>query len=368
MSEHVHVSRPSAVYTCATGPQQVTTPLQSMPTSPAIVTELAEVTERIDAPCRIFYKKETQQPSGSFKLRGMSQVVLNGLHEARAKGKALVHTFSSSGGNAGLAAAFASASHGVSCTVVLPETSKGAISKLERLGAKVLVYGSHWGEADAYLRGSIIPSVAESVHAIYCHPFDDATLCQGHASIVDEIVSQIQDSTGKNTIEPSLVKGIVCSCGGGGLYSGIVEGLKRHASWAHVPVLVVETSQTACFNQAVKQGQVVHLQKISTLATSLASPYVSQRAFDYYSSHDTRLCTVEDLDAVRATIYHYDTFHEITEPACGATLAVSTNRKDLLTKLGPLSKEDVVIFVECGGSTLSEKDLERYRELGETEN
>lgn len=52
-----------------------------------------------------------------------------------------------SGGNAGLAAAYAAYRLGIAATVFIPEsTPASAIAKLEDMGATVVVHGSIWDE------------------------------------------------------------------------------------------------------------------------------------------------------------------------------------------------------------------------------
>lgn len=48
---------------------------------PYIQTSLSEVTDilPIKPPCRVFFKNELEQPSGSFKLRGIGHLVQNQL-------------------------------------------------------------------------------------------------------------------------------------------------------------------------------------------------------------------------------------------------------------------------------------------------
>lgn len=324
---------------------------------PAIRTDLVEVTHELDAPCRFLYKKETQQPSGSFKLRGMSKLIDQNIREA---GAGSVEVYTSSGGNAGLAAAYASKQHGVPCTVVLPMTAKkAALDKLEALGATVHVHGAHWGEADSYLKNTIIPAAGPQTRAVYCHPFDDKVLHEGHADMVDEIAEQLESLN----VKASKIKGVVCSCGGGGLYNGVVTGLRRHKALENVPVLVIETNQTPTLAETVKADKLIVLSKIDTLSTSLAAPFVAASTFDNYKSHPSTIALVDDLDAVRATVDHYDTFGEIIEPACGATVAISTHYRSLLDSFGALAPEDVVIFIVCGGATVSPETLQQYREI-----
>lgn len=328
--------------------------------APSINTTLVDVTGKYHGPCRFLFKQELEQPSGSFKLRGMSKLVAFAIENARKEGKLNVHIYTSSGGNAGIAAAFASKYNNVPCTVVLPRTTKQtALDILQSLGANIAIHGAHWGEADTYLKKVVIKETRPEILAIYCHPFDDVVLWDGHADIVDDLAIQLKQLE----VDPVHVKGIVCSCGGGGLYNGIVTGLQRNSSLSKVPVLAVETDQTPAFAESVKAGHVVTLPKVETLATSLGAPYISAKSWELYQDHTTYVKTMDDLDAVQATVDYYDEFGSLVEPACGATLAVANKRQDLLSVFGDLAPEDVIVFIVCGGSGVSKEALESYRVL-----
>ena len=120
---------------------------------------------------KVWLKVEALQPSGSFKLRGIGyacQVY---------KGKGAERFVSSSGGNAGLAVAYAGRRLKIPVTVVVPETTSARAKEmllLER--AEVLVHGVSWQEADNLARSLLTDTDA------YLHPFDDPLLWQGHAS------------------------------------------------------------------------------------------------------------------------------------------------------------------------------------------
>lgn len=328
---------------------------------PSIETTLKDVSSEIPGPCRFLFKCEYEQPSGSFKLRGMSLLIAQAIEAAEKEGKEHVEVYSSSGGNAGMAAALAASKHSKKCTVVLPKTTKQtSIDKLKDFGATVVVQGSHWGEADRYLRESIIDQLDQSkVYPVYCPPFDHPTLWKGHADLVDEIAEQLPSMN----ISPSKVKGIVLSVGGGGLYNGVVEGLARNSPLEHVPILAVETHQTPTFNEALKAGKVVVLDKIETLVSCLASPYISQKSLENYKNHPTTACMVDDLEALAGAVDFYDAFRDLVEPACGATICAATRRQDLLAAMGELQKDDVIVFVACGGAGVSLESLQEYRTL-----
>lgn len=327
--------------------------------APSILTSLVDVSDKVPGPCRFLFKNELHQPSGSFKLRGMSALVDHSIKEAKEQGKLDIHIYTSSGGNAGLAAAYASRFHGIPCTVVLPVLTKQvAIDKLLEYQANVVLQGAHWGEADLYLKNTLMAQVPTLVSAIYCHPFDNEILWDGHGDIVDEIAKQLTEMD----VHPEKVKGVVCSAGGGGLYCGIVAGLKRNKNLSKVPVLVVETHQAPTFDEAVKAGKVVTLAKVETIASSLGAPFLAEKALLNYNLHPTKLGIMDDMDAVKGAIDYFDGFGELVEPACGATVAVAFEKKELLQAFGKLEKDEVVILVVCGGSTLTAQALEAFRE------
>ncbi|KAI5952616.1 hypothetical protein KGF54_003483 [Candida jiufengensis] len=325
---------------------------------PSVKTTLVEVTDKLsNPPCRIFFKNEYLQPSGSFKLRGIGYMLQKKIEEAKKLGKSKVIVFSSSGGNAGLAAAYAAKYYNVECTVVLPKTSTDiVIEKLKKLGANVIVHGDHWGEADKYLTEVVMKSINEDELPVYCHPFEHELIWKGHSKIIDEIIEEGQLPNLNN------VKGIVCSAGGGGLYNGIVEGLKNQKQ--DIPVLVIETEQAPTFHETVKQDKSITLSSIKTLASSLGSPYLSPKAFENYKNHPTKLGLIDDLDALKGSIDLYDKFGIITEPACGASVSTIFDKQELLIEnFKNLQKDDIIIIIVCGGSSANEETLEFYRKL-----
>lgn len=305
-------------------------------------TKLEEVTDFLDnIPCRVFFKNELDQPSGSFKLRGIGHLILQKLQDKDDNRK--IQVFSSSGGNAGLAAAYASRAYNVPCQVVLPKISKpDVVGKLEKLGATVKIHGDHFGLADKHLREDIIANTADDVQAVYVHPFDDPIIWDGHSTMIDEIAQQMLPEDLKK------VRAVVCSVGGGGLYNGVVQGLNRNGL-DNVSVLAIETHQTPTFSSAVEAGEVVHLPTVKTTTISLGSPYLAQKSFDNYKDGRTKVFMVDDKEADQAAEKYHQKFGRQVEASCGAALASVLDRNDLLQDLEDLQEDDIVIVVVCGG-------------------
>ncbi|MGK0149686.1 pyridoxal-phosphate dependent enzyme [Pseudomonas putida] len=278
----------------------------------------------------IWLKLDALQPCGSFKLRGVGYACET--HHQRGA----THFVSSSGGNAGLAVAYAGRKLGVPVTVVVPETTTERAKELLGLeGAEVIVHGSSWQEANKLAWTLLTPSNA------FVHPFDDPLLWTGHATLIDEV--------SRAGLKPDAV---VLSVGGGGLLCGVIEGLLRNG-WQDVPVIAVETEGAASFHAATKAGHLVELDRISSIATSLGAKTVCQQAYQYSQMHSIQSVVVTDQAALRACKQFLVDHRVLVEPACGAALAVAYNDHSL-------GEYQNVLVVVCGGATATLEQIEQW--------
>jgi L-serine/L-threonine ammonia-lyase len=281
---------------------------------------------------RVWLKLEALQPSGSFKLRGVGHAC-----EALAA-RGARRLLSSSGGNAGLAVAYAGRRLGLPVTIVVPETTlERPKALIRRQGAEVVVHGQSWMEANEHLLSLRRPDDA------FVHPFDDPLLWAGHATMIDEVAAQGP--------RPDAV---VLSVGGGGLLCGVLEGLHAHG-WTDVPVVAVETEGAASLAAAVAAGAPVTLPAITSLATSLGARRVSDRAFEWTRRHPVHPVVVSDAEAVRACLDFADDHRLVVEPACGAALAVAVRRPVPALR----AAADVLVIV-CGGVVATHAQLREW--------
>lgn len=314
----------------------------------------------LNAP-QTFLKYEVLQPSRSFKSRGIGHVILTRAREISAKGNKIAHVFSSSGGNAGYAAAVACSRLGLRCSVVVPVTTKERmIQKIRDIGSEVIVKGAHWKEADAYLRENIIEKLDKATtEPIYVHPFDDPLVWEGHSTMVDEIV----DSLKNDKIDINRVKAIVCSVGGGGLYNGIMTGLCRHKLAEQIPVIAVETVGADTMYQSMKSNKPVVLNGITSVASSLGSVYITDATFNFAKKYGSKSIALTDKEAIKTSIEFSNLSNFTTEPACAVSLHLGYHPEIVEKALDcKLTSDDIVIIIACGGSTWTYKDLENCAE------
>jgi L-serine/L-threonine ammonia-lyase len=270
----------------------------------------------------IWLKLDALQPPGSFKIRGIGHACEEYVKRGARR------LVSSSGGNAGLAVAYAGRLLGVPVTVVVPQTtSQRAQELLRQEEAEVIVHGPSWQEANEHAVSLVGASDA------FLHPFDDPLLWQGHATLVDEVA--------RSGLKPDAV---VLSVGGGGLLSGVAEGLHRNG-WGHVPMLAVETEGAASFRAAVEAGHPVQLNAITSVASSLGAKRVCEQAVRWSRQHPIHSMVVSDHSALSACERFLADHRLLVEPACGASLALAYE------KAAALAPFATVLLVVCGGAT-----------------
>ena len=270
----------------------------------------------------VWLKLDALQAPGSFKIRGIGHACT--VYRQRGAQRFV----SSSGGNAGLAVAYAGRCLGLPVTVVVPETTTARAKELLALeGADVIVHGSSWQEANQHAQTLL------GANDAFLHPFDDPLLWEGHATMIDEVAR----ANGK----PDAV---VLSVGGGGLLSGVVAGLQRNG-WHDVPVLAVETEGAASFHAAVQAGHLVELERIGSIATSLGAKRVCEQALHCAQTHPVHSLVVPDRSALAACEHFLADHRILVEPACGAALAAVYEQASALATCRK------VLVIVCGGAT-----------------
>jgi L-serine/L-threonine ammonia-lyase len=279
----------------------------------------------------VWLKLEAMQPPGSFKIRGI------GLACQEYVRRGAKRFISSSGGNAGIAVAYAGRNLSVQVVVVVPETTTDrAKALIKQEGAELVVHGSSWQEANALALSMVKESDA------FLHPFDDPLIWKGHASLVDEVV--------RSGVKPDVV---VLSVGGGGLLCGVAEGLHRNG-WIDVPVIAVETEGADSLAQSVRAGYRVELPAITSIATSLGARRICEQAFSWSKVHPIRSIVVSDRAAISACQRFLVDHRVVVEPACGASLAV------VYDGAPELEEFKSVLVVVCGGVTATVEQLREW--------
>jgi L-serine/L-threonine ammonia-lyase len=133
-----------------------------------------------------------------------------------------------------------------------------------------------------------------------------------------------------------------------------------------VKVLAMETEGAESLNFSLGRGELSRLEAVSSIATSLGATQVARKAFEWGQRSEVTSCVFSDAEAAMACVEFADDERIVVEPACGVSIAPAYN-DTLHTLLFPeLSDEEFsrlnIVIVVCGGSNVTLKILEGYRE------
>ena len=275
-------------------------------------------------------KLELLQHSGAFKARGAFNRMLTLSDADRAAGVVAV-----SGGNHGLAVAYAARHLGVPATVVMPSTTPaGSIAGARADGADVVLTDTI---AEAFARAH--REAAEG--KVLVHPFDDPEVIAGQGTLALELLADAPGTTD-----------VIASIGGGGMISGVISVVR--AMRPEIRVWGVETEGADAMSRALAAGAPVALDAITSIAKTLGAPAVSQRTLDIVTDGVEDVLVVTDREAVAAIDLLAARVKLITEPAAACTWAAALHLRDRLPD------DAQVALVVCGGN-VSLDDIERWR-------
>jgi threonine dehydratase len=275
------------------------------------------LSERIGAPA--FLKAELLQRTGSFKPRGVLNVLATLTPEERERG-----VIGISAGNHAQALAYGAALEGLDCLVVMWRgASEQKIAATRDYGAQVDLAAD--GPTSAFDR---LEEVRSETGRVLVHPFDDPRTIAGQGTVGLEIAEDVPD-----------LQAVVVPVGGGGLVSGIRVALDAR-------VIAVEPERSPALHAALEAGRSVPVQPDS-IADGLSAPFAGTTA--------VALCRdrVESVLVTEAEIrqgmrFLYERAKLACEPAGAAATAALLAGKVALDPMRP------VVVVVSGGNVASE--------------
>ncbi len=220
----------------------------------------------------LLLKLECIQVTGSFKARGATNKLLSLTEEEIRRG-----IVTASGGNHGLATAYAGWLGQTTATVFLPENvSPEKAKKLQGWGATAVIKGRHWDEAN---REALL--LAEREGLTYFHPFADPRVIAGQGTTALEILEQAPE-----------VDDLLVAIGGGGLIAGV--SLTARTLRPSIRVIGVEPTGAPTLTESVKAGRVVELREITTCVPTLAALKTEQVNLDIVQRYVDEIVLVGD--------------------------------------------------------------------------
>jgi len=267
---------------------------------------------------RLILKLESLQHSGSFKARGAFANLL--MREVPAVG-----VVAATGGNHGVAVAFAAMKLKTPARIFVPEVASPA--KRERIrsyGADLVVTGERYADALAASQEWAKQSGALAVHA-----YDQVETLLGQGTVGLELEDQCPD------LDTLLV-----AVGGGGLIGGV-------AAWyaSRIRIVGVEPEAAPTLTRALQAGHPVDAEAGGIAADSLAPKRVGELMFPIARTHVNRVLLVSDDAIQEAQTALWNGLRVVAEPGGAAAFAALLSRR-----YQPQPGERVGVLI-CGGNT-----------------
>ena len=248
---------------------------------------------------KVYLKPENMQYTGAYKVRGAYYKISTMSEDARKKG-----LITASAGNHAQGVAYAASKYGVPATVVMPTTTPLIkVNRTKGYGAKVVLYGNVYDEACEYAM-----KLAKEQGLTFVHPFDDLDVATGQGSIAMEIIKELP------TVDYILVP-----IGGGGLCTGVSTLAKLLNP--KIKVIGVEPAGANCLQESLKEGKVITLPTVNTIADGTAVKTPGSKLFPYLQKNLDSIITVPDEDLIVAFLDMVENHKMIVENSGLLTVA-----------------------------------------------
>ena len=280
----------------------------------------------------VWLKREDQQVSRSYKLRGAFTLISSLTDAERALG-----VVCASAGNHALGVAYSCQLLGVRARVFLPTTTpRQKRQQIQAVGGdlvEAVVVGHSFDEASA-------AAVADSATtgSIYVHPFDDRRTVAGQGTVAVEITRQLADPVGT----------LVVPVGGAGLLAGMATWFRAHSPGTRL--VGVEPAGAPSMTAALAAGGPVPIVSTDRFVEGAAVERVGDLTFPIVRDLVDEVVVVPEGAVATEMLDLYQVDGIITEPA--GALATAAARLLDPRPVGP------VVCVVSGGNN----DVSRYAE------
>ncbi len=250
----------------------------------------------------LYFKPESFQPMGAFKLRGAYNKIASLSQAERARG---VIAYSS--GNHAQGVAYAARELGVRAVIVMPGNAPAVkLNNTAALGAKIIQVGN--GGEERRIKAE---ELAAEHGYVVVPPFNDLTLIAGQGTIGLEILEDLPE-----------VETVLVPVGGGGLISGVAAALKL--SRPDIRVIGVEPELAGDASASLRSGQLVELSPEDTgrtIADGLRSQHLGDITFGHIQAFVDDIILVSEAEIREAVRRLAFGARLVAEPSGAVTFA-----------------------------------------------
>ncbi len=254
----------------------------------------------------LFFKCESFQKAGAFKVRGASNAVF-GLSDEEAENGVCTH----SSGNHALSLSYAAGRRGIPCNVVMPRTAP------EAKKAAVRGYGGTITECEPSTssREEVFAKVQAATGGNFVHPYNDPRVIAGQGTCSRELNEQVE-----------ALDAVIAPIGGGGMISGTCLTMSNLAP--DVKIYAAEPEQADDAYRSFKAGHIIADDAPDTVADGLKVP-LKDLTWHFVSNHVTDILTASEQEIVDAMRMIWARMKIVMEPSSAVPLATILKNKDV---------------------------------------
>jgi threonine dehydratase len=292
------------------------------------------LSEKYDA--NIYLKREDLQVVRSYKIRGAFNKIVGLSEKEKANG-----VVCASAGNHGQGVAYACNELGIHCTVFMPTpTPSQKLIQVKNFGGEhvdTVLVGDTFD--DAFYEAEKFCSRSD---ATFIHPFNDAEVIAGQATVGVEILNEIEKP----------IDYLILPIGGGGLASGVSTYFKEHSP--QTKIIGVEPEGAAAMKASIEANKLVALDHIDKFVDGAAVKLVGELTYTICKDNLNRFITVPEGQICTTILKMYNEEAIVAEPA--GVLSISA-----LEFLQDEIKGKNVVSILSGGNN----DIVRTEEIKE---
>jgi threonine dehydratase len=254
----------------------------------------------------LYFKCENFQKTGSFKIRGATNSILQ-LTEQEKKNGVVAH----SSGNHAQALAFAAKQNNIKSFIVMPKNAPLVkINAVRDYGAEII-----FCEPTLEARESETNDIIKEKGAKLIHPYDYFYTIAGQGTCAKELFEDVEN-----------LDYLITPIGGGGLMSGSL--ISRNGLNTHCKVIGAEPEGADDAFLSLKSGYIVKNKKTNTICDGLLTN-LSDLTFEIISKNIDDIYCVTDDDVIEAQTLIIQRMKIIVEPSSATTLAVVLKNKNI---------------------------------------
>ena len=246
----------------------------------------------------LFFKCENFQKTGSFKIRGATNSILQ-LNDTEIKNGIIT----TSSGNHGAAVAFIANKIGTSSKIIMPNnTPKNKIENVQRYGGEIF-----YCEPNIKSREDTLERMIQKSGGSIIHPYNDEKIIAGQGTAAKELIEKV----------PNL-DAIICPVSGGGLLSGTLLAAKNLKPG--IKVFGAEPENADDTYRSILNNKIMSNETTDTIADGLRAQ-VGTVTFPIIKENVDKILLVSEEMIISSMYMIWQRLKIIIEPSCSIVLA-----------------------------------------------